>query len=125
MSPIDAVYQWLQEEPELAALRYYRGMWQDEVSNQNERLCCITVSGGRTALVDTDYSTVDVWLLGRTNDEAELLPLEALAYGIRERLKDDYRVCGVVQLRLLGQPVGPGFTEENRVWWRVTLEVTQ
>lgn len=125
MSPIEAVYQWLQEDPDLAPLRYYRGMWQDDVSNSTERLCCITVSGGRVGATDTDYSTVDVWLLGATNDEAELLPIENLAYQIRDRLKADWRVCGVVQLKLLGQPVGPGFTEENRVWWRVTLEVTQ
>lgn len=125
MSPIEAVYQWMQEDSRLAALRFYRGMWQDDVSNATERLCCIAVSGGRTPVIDTDYSTVDVWLLGASNNEAELLPIEELAYGIRDRLKADWRVCGVIQLKLLGQPVGPGFTDENRVWWRVTLEVTQ
>lgn len=125
--PVEAVKEWLEGVPGWAGYGFEvsQGMWRDNIGNPNKRLCVLSAMGGRTSAdPDLTYDNVRILFLSAQKGNADTNPLRAIVYGLRDRLKTEYKACEVAQIRLQGSPVGPGYTTEDRVWYEINVEVT-
>lgn len=124
--PVEAVKQWLEADPAWSSYGFEvsQGIWRDNPTNASKRLCVLTAMQPSTSQsLDIFYDSVRVILLSKQQGNADTNPLRAIVYGIRDRLKTDNRNCDVTQFRMIGGPVGPGFTVEERVWYEFTLRL--
>lgn len=124
MNPIDALWQWLQEVPELAAMKQFRGVWRDQPDNAGDRLVSMVLNGGAQGTVETLYPRIRVLLMGPQGKRADAKPLGDVAWNLALRMQNDYQACGVAQIRLIGSIIGPGYTTEDRAWYELNLELT-
>lgn len=124
--PVEAVKEWLEADPAWSShgFEVSQGVWRDNPTNAGKRLCVLTAMQPSTSQsLDIFYDSVRVILLSKQQGNADTNPLRAIVYGIRDRLKTDNRNCDVAQFRMIGGPVGPGFTVEERVWYEFTLRL--
>lgn len=124
--PVEAVKDWLEADPAWAGhgFELHQGIWRDNANNSAKRLCVLTAMPGRTSNTpDVNYDSVRIVLLGPQKGGADTNPLRAIAYGLRDRLKTDNRNCDATLFRIQGSPVGPGFTQEERAWFEINLQV--
>lgn len=124
--PVEAVKEWLEADPAWSSYGFelFQGIWRDSTANANKRLCVLTSTGGRTSNeLDVFYDSVRVILLGPQKGNADTNPLRAITYGLRDRLKTDYQNCEVSLFRMQGNPIGPGYTTEERPWFEINLQL--
>jgi len=124
--PVEAVKNWLEDDPAWLSYGFevHQGIWRDNATNVGKRLCVLTaMQPSSSNSLDIHYDSVRVILLSARNGNADTNPLRSIVYGIRDRLETDNRNCDVVQFRMIGGPVGPGFTVEERVWYEFTLRL--
>lgn len=125
--PVEAVKDWLSADPLWAGygFQFAQGEWVDTAANATQRICYLGSVGGRTARdPGLFYDSIRVTLLGPQKGGADMKAIRDIAYAIRQRLVDDFKVCDVAQLKLQAAPVGPFFTLEKRPWMELNIEVT-
>lgn len=125
MNPVDAVNDWLSAMPEYADFKAYRGPWRDAPDNAEQKLLSLVASGGRTPEQTVDYDLIDIYLVSKQKGLSQSKAIGDFAYAIRDRLKTDWSICDIVQFQLVGGITGPGMTEQDRYWYRLTMQVTQ
>lgn len=124
--PVEAVKQWLEADPAWSSYGFEvsQGIWRDNTTNTTKRLCVLTAMPGRTSSTqDVNYDAVRVIFLSGQKGNADTNPLRAIVYGIRDRLKTDNRNCDVTLIRMQASPIGPGYTQEERVWFEINLQL--
>lgn len=125
MNPFPELIDWLKESPDLAPLEFWPGVWRDTTANAGSRLCALMSVGGR-GMTDVDYGTIRILLLSPqkgTTIAGEKTAMAEIAYNLRQRLKTDYRTCNIGQIRLIGGIIGPGQTENDRIWFQLQFEL--
>lgn len=125
--PVEAVKEWLIADPLWAGygFTFTQGKWVDTDTNATQRICYLGAVGGRVANEPgLFYDSVRVLLLGPQKGGPDMKPIRDIAYAIRDRLVEDFKVCDVAQLKLQASPVGPNFTIEDRPWMELNIEVT-
>lgn len=124
-NPLEAVREWLEADPNWAGYQFSlaRGIWRDTAANAAKRIAALSMNGGRAPIAEVSYNLVSLILLGPQKGQADAPAIEAIAIGIRDRLFNDYKACGVAQIRLVGGIIGPGFTAEDRPWIELSLEI--
>jgi hypothetical protein len=111
---------------EYAGYKVYRGPWRDAPDNAGLKLLTLVASGGRVSQdASVDYDLVDVYLVSKQKGLTESKAIADFAYAIRDRLKVDWAICDIVRFQLVGGISGPGMTEQDRYWYRLTMQVTQ
>lgn len=125
ITPIQAVQNWLEADPEWPTYAFdlARGLWRDTTTNRTRRIAQLMQNGGRSPIADVSFNVVSLILLGPQKGMTDAPKLEIIAESFRQRLFEDFKVCEVAQIRLLGGIVGPGYTTEDRPWYELQLEV--
>jgi len=124
--PVEAVKEWLSADPLWAGYGFVfaQGKWQDTAANATQRICYLGSMGGPVSRdPGVFYDSIRVTLLGPQKGGADMKPIRDIAYAIRERLVDDFKVCGAAQLKMQASPIGPHFTIEERPWMELNIEV--
>lgn len=122
MTPIYAFLEWLQLMPELQNFDAQVGLWQ---AVPGPVVNLMSVGGAPGTGPEVYLDDVRVLLIGSADTQNRWkLDLYEVAFAIRERLDDDYRACGIAQIRLMGGIIGPGETEEGRVWYEMNFRLT-
>lgn len=120
MTPIDAVFEWLLESPGADQFEQVRGIWRGTESPDGQFAVLMSLPG-RSPGPDTDYGMLRLLLLGA--EEQPYMELEEFALSLQQRLRTDYKACGIAQILLTGGIIGPGLTEENRPWYELNLSI--
>ncbi len=127
MTPYESLSDWLKEDPQWSACKYFRGPWRDLESMRNERLVSIVEDDGQIDAVLQLY-TYRVVVIGPLDWETragELKALRELMQRIPDRLtkEEDTQACGVAQIDVIGGIMGPGYTDTGRPWYGVSLQL--
>ena len=103
------------------------GEFQENASLEAETWFAVMQSdGGPQPSVDVRRPRFVLFLLGRRNARADAADLLAEAERLAQATIDSMVLpCGFANIRLASEPVGPGFTSENRAWVRVNFELTR
>lgn len=104
---------------------YSFGMWLETAEAATQTFCVIQGAGGPDPVVDDRRPRVRVILLGRRNERGDAKKLSIDAGALMQAATHEARTvpCGAANVRAIGEPVGPGFTTENRAWFQVDFEV--
>lgn len=114
---------WL-EEVLGTQYRYVQGQWQEDDNSADDFFCSIHSTGGPAPSVDDRYPNLRVILVGPRNGRGYATKIRQDAESIMARVVSENRgvPCTLVNIRASGEPIGPGYTTENRVWY--TLDFT-
>lgn len=127
MTPYESLSDWLKEDPQWSACKYFRGPWRDLESMRNERLVSIVEDDGQidAVLQLYTYRVVVVGPLDWETRAGELKALRELMQRIPDRLtkEEDTQACGVAQIDVIGGIMGPGYTDTGRPWYGVSLQL--
>ncbi|MNZ87977.1 hypothetical protein D3C78_1068560 [compost metagenome] len=86
-------------------------------------IASVVRNGGPPAVVDTRRPRFRVILLGPRNGRQHVLTINRNIESLALAAMGDSVPCGAVSVRALGEPVGPGYTTENRAWYSLDLEI--
>lgn len=101
---------------------YSRGAWID--GPNVEYICAIYATGGSAIDVEDRRPRFRVLLVGpQQNKQAAGLISNDIEKLVQASL-DSAPPCGAASLRVITEPSGPGYTEENRAWFSVDFQIT-
>lgn len=99
--------------------RYTQGQWVEDQSSEGDFYCAIRTEGGSAPDVDDRRVMIHVTLLGPRNDRGAVKALGIACQTLMTELVADERSlpCNASNIGAAGEPIGPGYTTENRVWF--------
>lgn len=104
--------------------RYFQGNWIEDPGTHGDYFCSIR-SSGSAPTADKRVVQLDLILAGPRNERgaAARVRVDAERLMAFATAEDRLVPCGAANLRALREPVGPGYTSENRAWYSLTFEV--
>ncbi|WP_082900695.1 phage tail termination protein [Achromobacter insolitus] len=102
---------------------YSRGMWQDSAAVAESWFCALLQMPGPGPDVDDRRPRYRVLLLGPRNGRQHAGDIQAHAEALVQAAMGEVVPCGAASVRAIGEPVGPGYTTENRPWYSVDFQV--
>lgn len=104
--------------------RLTQGQWVEDQTSEEDYFCVLQF-GGRAPEVDVRYPSVRVLLLGPRNNRAAANTLGTDAQKIMAQASSADRnvPCEYTNIRATGEPIGPGYTTENRAFYSLDFEL--
>lgn len=100
-----------------------RGMWIDSPSAAGLFIASVHGTGGLGVDVDDRRPRFRVVLLGRRETRSDVVSVGNSIQLLVQSAIDGTVPCGAATIRAIGEPIGAGYTEENRPWYSVDFEV--
>ena len=102
----------------------FQGQWVEDDSN-SDSYYCVFQYGGRAPVTEVRYPSFTVLLLGPRNTRSAVSKLSQDSELVMQHVTSEGRSvpCGAANVRALREPVGPGYTVENRVWFSLQFEI--
>lgn len=125
-TPYESLSEWLKEDPQWAACKFFRGPWRDLESQRNMRLVSIVEESPAPDEHEQDYMyrVVVVGPLDWESKPQELKALRDLMQVLITRLTgEDYQACGVAQIEPISGIMGPSYTDTGRPWYGIALQL--
>lgn len=100
-----------------------RGQWVESTLTADKYYLVVKGAGGLSPMVDVRKPKFSIILIGRRDkreDSGKILQDMEL---LMKASLGDSKPCGSASLKAMGEPIGPGFTTENRAWSQVDFEV--
>jgi hypothetical protein len=102
---------------------YSRGQWVDGPDLQDVWIAAIHHNGGPGPDVEDRRQRYRVILLGPRNGREHSVAITSHIESLVQATLGDSLPCGAASVRAIGEPVGPGYTTENRAWYSLDLQV--
>ena len=122
--PYDDFVTWFLETPGADQYTRARGSWVDSATNDAKRFAVFQFQGGPKPDVDRFSASIDVLILGKKGERnvAGALPdIEAFVYSLSRRTLTNSCSGSITSIRTQAMPVGPGYTTEDRPWYRLSF----
>lgn len=117
------VKEWVSSIVGQSAYTYTYGMWVETTATHANWYCVIQATGGAAPDVEDRRPRYRVILLGRRNERSDGVKVLADAEALMQASLGGITPCGAANIRAMGEPIGPGFTTENRAWAQIDFEV--
>lgn len=100
------------------------GRWVEDSNSEGDFFCVFQYSG-QAPIVDTRYPSIRLLLIGPRNDAGAAVQLGNDAQALMAQAVSNERgvPCEFANIRATGEPVGPGYTVENRAWFSLDFEL--
>lgn len=121
MTPISAFAEWV--EGRAPGFTLTRGAWREDSADGEKRFLSMWASPGRAPSGDTGYAVLRVVMTGRRQQPGDAVMVEQAIQNIATQADEDYRTDCIGYIRVMGFPAGPFFSEENRVYYELNLEL--
>lgn len=99
------------------------GQWVDGPELRDTWIAAVQQNGGPPVDVDDRRQRFRVLLLGPRNGRQHVGTLNQHIETLVQTTLGDAVPCGAAAVRAMGEPVGPGYTTENRAWYSLDLQV--
>lgn len=106
-----------------AAYQYSAGMWIDHPALNSQSICAIHQTGGARPDVDDRRQRYRVIILGPRDMRQAVTQLKADVESLALAALGDSVPCGAASVHAVGEPIGPGYTNETRAWYSLDFEV--
>lgn len=106
-----------------AAFQYSAGMWVDNAVLNDLSICAIHQTPGPAPDVDDRRQRFRVILLGPRNKREAWPQVKTGIEALSQAALGDSAPCGAASVRAITEPMGPGYTNENRAWFSLDFEV--
>lgn len=105
-------------------LQYARGQWIDNPALDLSFICAIHSVGGPSPDVDDRRPRFQVVLLGPRDGRQYAPRINECMGMLMQRTLSDAPPCGAALVRAMNEPIGPGYTTENRAWYSLDFQLT-
>lgn len=105
-------------------IQYSRGQWIDNPALDDSYICSIRSAGGPSPDVDDRRPRFQVMLLGPRDGRQFASRISDCMEGLMQRSLTEPPPCGAASIRAINEPVGPGYTTENRAWYSLDFQLT-
>lgn len=99
------------------------GQWVDSPDLGETWIAAVVQNGGPPVDVDDRRQRYRVILLGPRNGRQHGTTINQNIESLVQAVLGDAVPCGAASVRAIGEPVGPGYTTENRAWYSLDLQV--
>lgn len=99
------------------------GQWVDSPDLGGTWIAAVVQNGGPPVDVDDRRQRYRVILLGPRNGRQHVTTINQNIESLVQAVLGDAVPCGAASVRAIGEPVGPGYTTENRAWYSLDLQV--
>lgn len=99
------------------------GQWVDGQDLAETWIAAVVQNGGPPVSVDDRRQRYRVILLGPRNGRQHVSTINQSIESLVQAAMGDAVPCGAASVRAIGEPVGPGYTTENRAWYSLDLQV--
>lgn len=120
---LDEMKEWI-ESILASAFVYAKGQFIDSEAMADKSVCSIRAFGGAAIDVDDRRPRFRIVLFGPRGERSAVSMVQAAAESLVQGSLGATAPCGAAAVRTIGEPVGPGFTAENRAWFSLDLQVT-
>lgn len=100
-----------------------RGQWVEVPGSSGTFFASVHATGGIAPDVDDRKARYRVILLGPRNGRQHVVTVEQKINALALAALGETSPCGAASVRAIGEPVGPGYTEEDRAWYSLDFEV--
>lgn len=121
MSPIDAFVAWV--ENKVPGYTLTRGLWRESSVKSEERFLAIWMSPVGAPSGDAAKINIRVVMTGRRQAPQDTKQVENATLALASAAVDDFRTACITNIRALGLPNGPFYTDENRVYYELNFEM--
>lgn len=113
---------WLQANLNGYSPQY--GQWNDSGASDSSKYAAIMLAAGPAPVVDVRKPVIRLILLGRKGTRADAPTLlDDINTLIQSAIDGTHLPCGLSAIFLVSEPVGPGYTIEDRAWVQADFEV--
>lgn len=100
--------------------------WIETGEDAETTYCVIGSAGGPGPAVQVRRKNYNVFFIGTRNNPGQSEQLLQTAEIVMDALnsEDGPVPCGAAIAAAIGEPVGPGLTEDNRAWVQINMQVT-
>lgn len=124
MTPLDILYNWARPILDAVGVVTCNGPWPDGLDDYQTRWAAMTVGGSGMPGPIERKPQITVMLVGRRGEPGDMPLLYEVALALLDLSdSDDANGCAML-VRPLGDPIGPGKTEHDRVFFILNFEVT-
>lgn len=118
----EAMMDWLQA---LIGSDYEisRGQYVEDPSNKDSRIAVLYGEGGPAPMAGDRSPRFRVLLLGPAKSRGSAQSVSEDIQKLMDACEDGVVPCGAANIRAITEPVGPGYTADDRAWLSVTVEV--
>lgn len=121
MTPITAFHGWA--APKLSGYVVTRGLWVEDSATPDEKFVSLWQSNMGAPFNDAAEVNIRVIITGRRQSPQDVVTVESDALALASAAVEDYSAECIANIRAMGLPNGPFFTEENRVYYEVNFEI--
>lgn len=121
---MEELKQWLADLNLSQTYTNFTGEWVEDKQSANKFYLVVRQDGGSAPFVDVRNPRFGIVLIGRRNTRSDAKHLYDDANAIMQAVIDGVIPCGSANITAMGEPVGPGFTNEGRAFYQLNLQVT-
>lgn len=116
----DNVGLWIQDILG-ACYEVSRGPWEDHESL--EFVAAVLGTGGPSIDVDDRRPRYRITLIGPRNKRSDASKIQEDMELVVQAILDGSKPCGSAHAKVISEPVGPGYTKDNRAWCSVDIQL--
>lgn len=121
MSPINSFVAWVEDKVQGYTLT--RGLWRESSTKSREKFLSIWMSPAGAPSGDAARIIIRLVMTGRRQALHDTVQVENDILALASATVDDFRTACITNIRTMGLPNGPFYTEENRVYYELNFEI--
>lgn len=100
------------------------GQWVEASTDGEKWFAVVRGAGGAQPVADTRKKRFELIVVGRRGKQADAEKLETDCESVMAAIMAGVMPCGAANMVATSEPIGPGFTNENRAWYQLNVQVT-
>lgn len=119
----DELDEWLRAHLPATPYTYLHGEFLEAPEDATKYFCVLVGNGGPRPDVEDRTKRYTVFFIGRKETRSDAATVLADAELIMQAMASEIMPCGASLTRAINEPVGPGFSNENRPFVQLDLEI--
>lgn len=119
----DEIEEWLRANLPNTPYIYQHGEFLEAPGDAINYFCVLSGNGGPRPDVEDRTKRYTVFFIGRKETRSDATTVLADAELIMQAMASEIMPCGASLVRAITEPVGPGFSNENRPFVQLDLEI--
>lgn len=115
--------EWLRIFLQGTAYTYQHGEFSDATDDAGNFFCALIQTGGPTPDVEDRTKRFSIYFIGRAQNRGDAQKVLADAESIVQATMGEIMPCGAARVGTMTEPIGPGFSNENRAFCQLDIEI--
>lgn len=115
--------EWLRIFLTTPVYKYQYGEFSESPTEGDQYFCVLRANSGPAPVADDRTKRFTVIIIGRRQNRTDGAQMLADAEKIMRAAMGEIMPCGAAGVRALSEPVGPGYSNENRPFMQIEIQI--